>query len=74
MCKTFSYGLHWNADGLSQLPLPESFMPSALDEATVFNVAQMQSLPNSSSELEAATRSYLFLNRVLRYVRLWWSQ
>ena len=44
-------GSHGNADGLSRLPLLESSMPSAPDEASMLNVAQMQSLPISSSEL-----------------------
>ena len=67
-------GLHGNADGLSRLPLLESSTPSAPDEASMFNVAQMQSLPISSSELEAATRNDPMLSKVLRYVRQGWPQ
>ena len=60
---------HGNADGLSRLPLLESSMPNASDEVTMFNVAQMQSLPISSSEPEAASRSDPMLSKVLRYMR-----
>ena len=66
-------GSHGNADGLSRLSLPESSLHTITDEATVFNLVQIQALPVFSSELEAATRSDLLLSRVLRYVKQGWS-
>ena len=38
-------GSHGNADGLSRLSLPESSLHTIADEATVFNLAQIQALP-----------------------------
>ena len=65
-------GSHGNADDLSHLPLPESTLQTIADDATVFNLTQIQSLPVFSSEVEAATQSDLLLSRVLRYVRQGW--
>ena len=45
---------HGNADGLSRLPVHEK-LSQARDEVTVFNIAQIDSLPVSSTELRAAT-------------------
>lgn len=44
-------GSHGNVDGPSRLPLPARSMPSTSDGASMFDVAQMQWLPVSSSEL-----------------------
>ena len=65
-------GAHGNADGLSRLPLPESQLQTTSDDATVFNLAQIQSLPVLSSDLETATRNDPLLSKVLRYVRQGW--
>ena len=59
-------GAHGNADGL------ESQMQITSDDATVFNLAQIQSLPVLSSDLETATRNDPLLNKVLQYVRQGW--
>lgn len=56
------------------LPLPDSSFPNTPDEDTMFNVAQMQSLPGSSSEIEGATHGDLLLSRVQRYVSQGWPQ
>ena len=58
-----------NTDGLSHLPLPEISMQTTSDDATVFNLAQIQSLSVFSSKPEAATWSDLLLSRVLQYMR-----
>ena len=64
---------HGNADGLSRLPLKTlTLSEPPVSEATVFNIAQVDSLPVTVSQVEAATRSDPVLSRVLRYTRTGW--
>ena len=65
--------LHGNADGLSRLPVHEK-RSQARDKVTVFNIAQIDSLPVSSTELRAATRVDPLLSKVLRCVRKGWPE
>ena len=62
---------HGNADGLSRLPLREAGNHPP-DDASIFNLAQLDSLPVQSAELMAATRADPQLKRVLHFVRKGW--
>ena len=58
-------GEHGNADGLSRLPLTMEPVSANPDDATIFNVMQMDTLPVKSSEIMAATRTDPILSKVL---------
>ena len=60
---------HANADGLSRLPLGDRQPPST---CSAFVVCQLQALPVTSEQLEAATRQYPLLSRVHQYIRERW--
>ena len=64
---------HGNADGPSRLPVHEK-LSQGCDEVTVFNIAQIDSLPVSSTKLRAATRDDPLFSKVLHYVRKGWPQ
>ena len=63
---------HSNADGLSRLPLKNATSLGYLPDATNFNVAQIDALPVTAAELEAATRKDSILCKVLYYTRSGW--
>ena len=65
---------HGNADGLSRLPLPSVRKSHTPSEAEIFNVAQIDSLPVTSSQLERATRRDSLLNKVRQYTKTGWPQ
>ena len=48
---------HTNADTLSRLPLKSQKTPITSDEPALFNVSQLESLPVTSQQLRAATRT-----------------
>ena len=54
---------HSNADGLSRLSLPQEETSEMSDES-VFNVAQIETLPVSASKLRKATQNDPILGRV----------
>ena len=70
--KTSSLLHHRNADGLSRLPLPSLRTNCPLREAEVFNVAHIDSLPVTFSQLEQATRRDPILSKVRRYAKQRW--
>ena len=65
---------HANADSLSRLPLKSQEAPITSDEPAVFNVTQLESLPVTSQQLRAATRTDPVLSKVIHYVRSGWPQ
>ena len=70
-------GQHGNADGLSRLPLT-STQPEAsgrdTDTASVFNVTQLESLPVTAKQVQAATQSDTVLSKVLHCVQKGWPE
>ena len=60
---------HANADGLSRLPLGDRQPPST---CSAFVVGQLQALPVTSEQLEAATRQDPLLSRVHQYIKEGW--
>ena len=56
---------HGNADGLSRLLLRSNDSAVGEEEATVFNVAQVQALPLTFQDIKLATRCDVTLSRVL---------
>lgn len=66
---------HGNADGLSRLPLHEPSSEDAVPSGvTLFNVSQLDSLPVTSQQLQAATRTDPVLSRILRCTREGWPK
>lgn len=65
---------HSNADGLSRLPLPQKERSNAQIGVEVFNVAQIDSLPVTSTRLGQATRRDRVLGKVWRYTKSGWPQ
>ena len=60
---------HANADGLSRLPLHSRMQTPQVQLAdSVFNVAQMQCLPVSVSDLKKVTHTNPVVSRVYRYM------
>ena len=59
---------HANADSLSRLPLKSQEAPITSDEPAIFNVSQLESLPVTSQQLRAATRTDPVLSKVICYV------
>ena len=64
--------LHSNADGLSRLPLPTTSEKDSVD--SIFNMAQIQSLPVTASDIQKATRSDRTLSKVFQHVRGGWPK
>ena len=62
---------HQNADGLSRLPLPVD-VPSETYGVDVFNVAQVDSLPVTATQLGQATRRDSVLSKVWRFTKSGW--
>ena len=63
---------HGNVDGLSRLPLPYSPQDGLAPEATLFNLSQVDSLPVTHSDVEEATQTDDFLQKVHEYTRNHW--
>ena len=68
-CPTAAHG---NADGLSRLPLHDSKSEDVAPGVTLFNVSQLSSLPVTSQQLQAATRTDPVLSRILHCTREGW--
>ena len=62
---------HANADGLSRLPLG-SCKEAALDYINNFMVGQIQAMPVTAEQVQAATRRDPVLSQVFRYVQDGW--
>ena len=67
---------HANADGLSRLPLSDSKEASVVcsSEPSVFNISQIESLPVTAAQVEAATRTDPILIKVLHYTKQGWPR
>ena len=67
---------HANADGLSRLPLSDSKEASVVcsSEPSVFNISQIESLPVTAAQVEAATRTDPILSKVLHYTKQGWPR
>ena len=63
---------HCNAHGLSHLRLVDSSSNGNYEDATVFNVAQLEVMPVQGSQVTTATRTNPILRQVLRYARTGW--
>ena len=75
----YSYDIHFrpttahgNADCLSRLPLSHSSAIGNYEDASLFNICQVEALPIHAAQLMAATRSDLLLSKVLQYARCGW--
>ena len=67
---------HANADGLSRLPLATAKEESVVcsPEPSIFNISQLEALPVTAAQIEAATRNDPILSKVLTYTRRGWPQ
>ena len=65
---------HANADGLSRLPLPStSELPTiATESVAIFNIAQIEALPITASEIAAATRKDPVISKVYKHTVSGW--
>ncbi len=63
---------HGNADGLSRLPLQNEKSTPTAGETTVFNIAQIESLPIMFRQIQKATQRDPVLSKVLRYTKNGW--
>ena len=62
---------HANADGLSRLPLG-THREAALDCIEMFMIGQIQAMPLTAEQVQAATRCDPVLSQVFRYVQNGW--
>ena len=60
---------HGNADGLSRLPLSDIHPVGNCEDPTVYNLAQLDTLPLQATDVIAATRTDPILSKVLHYTR-----
>jgi len=67
-------GAHANADGLSRLPLKNEEPSVTSEEPAIFNVSQIESLPVTAKQMQAATRTDPVLSKVFRYVKTGWPK
>ena len=63
---------HANADGLSRLPLHGNAQEGSSPEATIFNIAQIDYLPVTATQIGKATRSDPLLSKVWSYTHQGW--
>ena len=63
---------HGNADGLSQLPLKSNTSTQNSGESSVFNIAQIETLPVTFQQIQGATRNDPILSKVLHYTKNGW--
>ena len=62
---------HGNADGLSRCPLPGQ-RKETQSEPSIFNISQINALPVTCVQLQAATRTDPVLSRVVHYTQNGW--
>ena len=63
---------HGNADGLSRLPLQSKGSSEYSQEASIFNICQIEALPVTSKAVQQATRKNLLLSKVLHHTKRGW--
>ena len=67
-----STSTHANADGLSRLPISDTMTTDQSVEVSLFNVAQINSLPVTAQQIDRLTKSDPCLSKVLQYTRQGW--
>ena len=67
-----STSTHANADGLSRLPISDTMTADQSVEVSLFNVAQINSLPITAQQIDRLTKSDPCLSKVLQYTRQGW--
>ena len=65
---------HSNADGLSRLPLHNQEVVGETKTVTIFNLTQIQALPVTYNQVQAATRRDPILSKIVNYVRRRWPK
>ena len=67
---------HANADGLSRLPLPTTTGSKVICSTgpAIFNLSQVESLPVTATQIQAASRTDPVLSKVLHHTRRDWPQ
>ena len=63
---------HGNADRLSHLPLQSKGSSEYSQEASIFNICQIEVLPVTSKAVQQATRKDLLLSKVLHHTKRGW--
>ena len=66
--------MHADADGLSRLSLPEHTDNTSMSRKTtsMFNIAQIEAVPITSSEIRSATKKHKVLSKVYYYTKQGW--
>ena len=79
LLSTFNYDIkfksthdHGNADGLSRLPLPKVTQEGEAHEVSLFNIAQINFLPVTATQISKATQTDPSLSKILQYVKQGW--
>ena len=64
---------HANADGLSRLPLPTTTGSKVIcsTDPAIFNLSQVESLPVTATQIQAASRTDPVLSKVLHHTTTW---
>ena len=67
---------HANADGLSRLPLPTTTGSKVIcsTDPAIFNLSQVESLPVTATQVQAASRTDPVLSKVLHHTTRGWPQ
>ena len=67
---------HANADGLSRLPLPTATGSKVIcsTDPAIFNLSQVESLPVTATQIQAASRTDPVLSKVLHHTIRGWPQ
>ena len=63
---------HGNVDGLSRLPLPKVIQEGEAHEVSLFNIAQINFLPVTATQMSKATQTDPCLSKILQYVKQGW--
>ena len=63
---------HGNADALSRLPLQHDADSVSSQDASLFNIAQIDSLPVTCQEVQGATRNDPILSKVYQFTKKGW--
>ena len=66
--------VHANANGLSRLPLPSTTKEGDAPAASILNLKQIDNLPVTNSQLEAATQKDPTLSKVWTFICQGWPQ
>ena len=79
LLSTFSYDIkfksthdHGNVDGLSRLPIPKITQEGETHEVSLFNIAQINFLPVTATQVSKETQTDPCLSKILQYVKPGW--